>query len=275
MLKNVVGPHLTRPPHAPFRARRGRRSIFPRRCTIAFSIVLCTDTAANADVFRYVDRDGQPHDVEIASAAAPEPPREPTVTSRDTGTSPYPYDNIVREAASTYALPVELILAVMTVESGFNPRAVSRSGALGLMQLMPTTADNLYVADPFDPRQNTLGGARQLRALINTYGGDVPFALAAYNAGTAAVEQYSGIPPFPETQRYVETVLRLYHLYLERGPGVATFLATSSSTNGSHVTPERSSERTDARTADSGADSTRKPAKAGLKPRPRKARRDP
>jgi soluble lytic murein transglycosylase-like protein len=99
---------------------------------------------------------------------------------------------------------------VIAVESNHNPRAVSPKGALGLMQLMPATAARYAVADPFDVRENLRAGATHLRRLVDRYAGDITLALAAYNAGEAAVQRHGGIPPYPETQRYVPAVLARY-----------------------------------------------------------------
>jgi soluble lytic murein transglycosylase-like protein len=129
-----------------------------------------------------------------------------------------PYLALAREAAGHYSLPPELVLAVMRVESAFDARAVSRAGALGLMQLMPGTAADMLVDDPLDPRQNVFGGARFLRILVNRFGGDVPLAVAAYNAGPGAVERWRGIPPYPETAEYVMSVLAYYHRLLPARP---------------------------------------------------------
>lgn len=171
--------------------------------------------------FRYVDRDGNTHEIEVvtAPAAAPEPAAgQPSEAS-------YPHADLVREAAKLYSLPVELILAVMTIESGFDPKAVSSRGAMGLMQLMPGTAADMRVASPFDPRENILGGARYLRILVNGFEGDVTLALGAYHAGAGATQRHGGVPPFPETYRYVASVLRFYRLYQERGPNFAAVVA--------------------------------------------------
>jgi soluble lytic murein transglycosylase-like protein len=117
--------------------------------------------------------------------------------------------SLVRDIALRRGLPPELVLAVVAVESGFQPDAVSRKGAQGLMQLMPGTASALGVRDAFDPVQNVDGGTRYLSSLLSLYGGDPRKALAAYNAGEGAVRRHGGVPPFKETQDYVRAVLRL------------------------------------------------------------------
>lgn len=117
------------------------------------------------------------------------------------------FDSIFQEAGEKWGLPPALLKAVALVESNLNPRAVSRAGAQGLMQLMPSTALSLGVKNPFDPRENIFGGARYLRSLLDRFGGDVRLALAAYNAGPGTVEKYNGVPPFPETQKYLQRVL--------------------------------------------------------------------
>ena len=123
------------------------------------------------------------------------------------------YQALIAEAASLYELPEPFIRAVMRVESNFNSLAVSHAGAMGLMQLMPQTASSLGVVDPFEPRQNVLGGARYLRILTDRFNGDLTLTIAAYNAGHNAVEQHNGIPPYQETQRYVQRVLKYYRAY--------------------------------------------------------------
>jgi len=125
------------------------------------------------------------------------------------------YDPQVRVAAARYDLPEALIKAVMAAESAFNPRAVSAKGALGLMQLMPQTARELNVAEPFDPAQNIDGGARYLRQLWTQYDGDLYRTLAAYNAGPEAVRRAGGkVPAIAETRDYVRRVLALYQAYI-------------------------------------------------------------
>lgn len=126
------------------------------------------------------------------------------------GVAAVPYAATVQRAAIYYQLPPELIWAVMKVESDFRHRAVSRAGARGLMQLMPSTARAIGVRDALDPEQNILAGAYYLRHLANRYRGNVIFTLAAYNAGPGTVNRYGGIPPYPETQNYIRKVLSYY-----------------------------------------------------------------
>lgn len=120
------------------------------------------------------------------------------------------YDGFIEEAARLYQLPINFVRAVVKVESDFNPNVVSRVGAMGLMQLMPRTAASMGVVDPFNPRQNILGGTRYLRILANKFGGDLVLTVAAYNAGEGAVTRYRGVPPYDETRRYVRRVLHHY-----------------------------------------------------------------
>src|SRR5208282_1221189 len=120
-------------------------------------------------------------------------------------------DAAIDAAASRHNVDPSLVRSVVKVESNFNPNAVSRKGAMGLMQLMPSTARSLNVSNPFDPAQNVDAGVRHLRKLLDSYGGNVRLSLAAYNAGAGAVARSAGVPHFSETQDYVRRITNLYN----------------------------------------------------------------
>ena len=122
-------------------------------------------------------------------------------------------EKIFEKASQAYGVDVELLKAMAKAESDFDPNATSKSGAMGIMQLMPGTARELGVADAYDPEQNIMGGAKYIASLLEKYDGNVSYALAAYNAGSGNVDKYDGIPPFEETQNYVTKILG----YLQNG----------------------------------------------------------
>ena len=126
------------------------------------------------------------------------------------------YNEFISSACESHSLATSLVKAVIHAESAFNPRAVSRAGARGLMQLMPGTAQLMGIKNSFDPKQNIHAGTRYLAFLLQRYDGNLNLALAAYNAGPGAVDQYNGIPPYAETKEYVRRVLELKKRY-DRG----------------------------------------------------------
>jgi len=119
-------------------------------------------------------------------------------------------DAAIVQAAARHNVDANLVRSVVKVESNFNPNAVSRKGAMGLMQLMPSTARSLNVSNPFDPEQNVDAGVRHLKRLLESYGGDIRLSLAAYNAGSGAVARSAGVPRFAETRNYVRRITDLY-----------------------------------------------------------------
>jgi soluble lytic murein transglycosylase-like protein len=143
-------------------------------------------------------------------------------TSRDkTHARVEKFRSLIEQAAQRHHLDTALLAAVVHVESGGNPQAVSPAGAQGLTQLIPATAQRFGVHDPFDPAQSLDGAAKYLRGLLGQFGGDVSKALAAYNAGEGNVKKYGGIPPFAETQAYVPAVLAAYDTYRQPQPASA------------------------------------------------------
>jgi soluble lytic murein transglycosylase-like protein len=179
-------------------------------------------TSANAQINSYVDEHGKlvfinedssvrrtGSTISSPSLASSDGPRTLQSANSDR------YDNIVRDAAERHQLDPALVKAVISTESGWNPHAVSRKGAMGLMQLIPGTAQRYGVDNPYDPAQNVEGGTKYLKALLDRYDGDVNKSLAAYNAGEHAVDRSGGVPAIPETLRYVRKV----NAYFQPGSG--------------------------------------------------------
>ncbi|MDD5475563.1 MAG: lytic transglycosylase domain-containing protein [Syntrophales bacterium] len=169
-----------------------------------------------ADIYLYKDENGVYHFTD--QPLTPEYSlfirqwRTPPPASKNSSTS---YDAYIDEASRRFNIDPHLLKAVVKVESNFDPRAVSKKGAAGLMQVMPENFRYLGIRDPFSPQENILGGARYLREMLNRYG-ELSLALAAYNAGPGAVDRYGSIPPFRETQAYVREVLRHYNTLKNR-----------------------------------------------------------
>jgi len=161
--------------------------------------------SAAAEVSEYIGRESrQSANARIAAANF-------GGTSGVTSTSAGDVDSAIEQAAARHNVDPNLVRAVVKVESNFNPNAVSRKGAMGLMQLMPSTARQLNVKNPFDPEQNVDAGVRHLKQLLESYGGDIKLTLAAYNAGAGAVARSSGMPRYAETQNYVRRITNLYY----------------------------------------------------------------
>lgn len=194
--------------------------------TIAVGGLATLPGEASADIYIYTDENGVTHfsnvkqggsKVYVKGNKSKQGKARPGVTPilpSDGAPERYTrYDAHIREAASLYQIPEELVRAVIKVESDYNPGVVSHAGAQGLMQLMPETGARMGIRDSFDPRMNILAGTRYLRVLANTFNGDLTLTVAGYNAGEGAVIRYGGIPPYRETQEYTMRVLYFYHRY--------------------------------------------------------------
>ncbi len=183
-----------------------------------FSVCLAVALPAEAQIYTWRDRSG--HLVlsnkprtdggkQLATYAVPGPTLMRT-TNKPAGSSGHTrYDDLIQQHASQKGLSPELVRAVIQAESGFNPRAISSKGAMGLMQLMPATARELGVSDAFHPEQNIRGGVTYLARLLARYDQNVELALAAYNAGPVSVERYGAVPPYRETRDYVKKITGL------------------------------------------------------------------
>jgi soluble lytic murein transglycosylase-like protein len=165
-----------------------------------------------SEIYKYVDQDGVVHLSNVPDARHNLVLKEGWVRFR-LGPNFEKYDPVIWRAAETYKVDYALVKAVIKAESNFNPTAVSRKGAKGLMQLMPGTAGDLGVTDSFQPEDNIHGGVRYLRYLLDLFNGDLKLALAAYNAGENAVLRHNGIPPYKETKTYIQRVLRYLQNY--------------------------------------------------------------
>lgn len=201
------------------------------------SISIVTENALASGIYSYVDSKGTWHFTNVPSDnrynshqrynERPSHPKKIKFTKREKKKQPKnltcdgktllkQFSSIIINNAKKHNLDPELIKAVISVESNGNCRARSRKGAMGLMQLMPSTARELGVNNPYDPSDNIAGGARYLKLMLKTFKGDMLLALAAYNAGPGAVLKYGGLPPYPETTQYVQKVLNVWYNNLRK-----------------------------------------------------------
>ena len=196
-------------------------------CT-ALLFSLCQPRRVVADIYQYTDDNGVMHfsnvsvgtakkyrNLKSAAAAKQQTTTKPRATTRSRGTFsssniPSAYVDIINTACNRHGIDPSLVHAIVKVESDFNPYALSRKGAMGLMQLMPQTAVEMKVGNSFNPHDNIDGGVRYLRYLMDRYEGNLPLALAAYNSGETAVKKWGTIPPYQETQNYVQRIMRIY-----------------------------------------------------------------
>ena len=185
---------------------------------ILLLVVLFLPGSTAADIYKYIDSNGVLHFTNALTRTDSEMnffvDASPGRNQRFYTTSKF--DSIIRKASSKFGVDFSLVKAVIKVESDFNPRAVSRKGAAGLMQIMPFNFQSFYVSDPFDPVDNIMGGTYYLGKLIRKYKNKLPLALAAYNAGPTTVDAHQDIPPFNETRRYVKKVMYAYNIYKRR-----------------------------------------------------------
>ena len=176
--------------------------------------LLLTAPSATADIYRYIDENGVMHFTNTPTSSKHKykvfikerPKRNPRHSSTK-------YDHIITDASQKYGVDSRLLKAIIRAESDFNPRAVSKKGAKGLMQIMPENYRLLNISNPYDPRQSIMGGARYFKELYQRYQGKLSLSLAAYNAGPTAVDRYKTVPPYQETEQYVERVLKFYYQY--------------------------------------------------------------
>ena len=193
---------------------------FMLKTALLVAVVLSLATPAFSVVYKYTDANGVVCYTDAPTVNKTELVRSDKADSGRIriGNEPYSdmrgsgqdYSDYVERVASKYDLEPGLIKAVIRTESNGDKRAVSKKGAMGLMQLMPSTADDMNVAHPFNAEENIEGGAKYLKYLLDRFDGDLTLALAAYNAGPATVEKYGSVPPIPETRHYVKKVLSIY-----------------------------------------------------------------
>lgn len=175
--------------------------------------MIMTALPVRADIYMYTDSDGVIHFSNTPTSGRYKLYMREKKRIKSARGGSDRYDSLIKKASRKNDVEFPLVKAIIRVESNFNPRAVSRKGASGLMQIMPGNFASLRVKDPFDPGENIMGGSRYLRKMLNRFNGELSLALAAYNAGPTQVENHKGIPPFRETRDYVKKVLKYYSIY--------------------------------------------------------------
>ena len=166
------------------------------------------EVTCNRDLITKIEPDEVPY-VDPDAPKAAEPTTAPASEQDDPSLNETPYGEIIAAASETYGVNPMLVRALIEVESRFRPTARSRKGAMGLMQLMPSTAREYNVRNPFEPKANIEAGIKHLKTLIDRFGSSIELGLAAYNAGPGAVEKFNGVPPYRETRNYVSRILSL------------------------------------------------------------------
>jgi soluble lytic murein transglycosylase len=179
-------------------------------------VFICSFIGINsgiADIYKYIDSNGVLHftNAPTSSDYRLYIKERPAILLQVSSIGKY--EPIISAASQRHGISAHLLKAIIKVESDYNPQAVSRKGAKGLMQIMPETIKALNIANVFDPWENIMGGARYFKQLFNRYEGKLPLALAAYNAGPGVVDRFGSIPPFRETEAYVEKVIKYYYSF--------------------------------------------------------------
>ncbi|WDN89859.1 hypothetical protein BuS5_02827 [Desulfosarcina sp. BuS5] len=185
-------------------------------CAVSLCVLMIISVLsipAAADIFMFTDRDGVLHFTNVPTSSSyklfiKEYPRK---SNKHHSTDKY--DHLITEASKKHDIPFPLLKAIIKAESNFDKMAVSRAGALGLMQIMPNNLKEFKIDDPFDPWENVMGGTRYFKKLLLRFNGKLPLAIAAYNAGPERVNRYNDIPPIKETENYVKRVMKYYYIF--------------------------------------------------------------